>query len=396
MCTLYSLHLEIAMKPIRPLFGAIFTIALVCVVAIRGAAQDFQVRLIENSKTLSQAIAINSALDVIGTREVTQGPVSSFRGFFRRGDVDYEFEIPKTYTNLEPCALSENGFVAGYVSRPLGSDKSMLGFVWDSKTQEILLLQPLETDSICQAQDISADGKIVSGYSTGSNPPRTRPCVWELTDGSTVLMPRELSTIIDNNPFVQGGRVLISPDGKRVAASIAEEQLSPIDFNSSLFVWENSDTGEWIRRKISDEQPKLKDINNSGAVVGSLKIEGILRACVVDLQGKIILIDLMPGDESNEAYGITSDGIIVGLSDDPMGGDGGPTAFVFKDGVVSPLSMPKKTIHSAALAISDSGAICGYLSEATDGEEGGAYGFIWLPGGKLNDKPKVETKERAK
>ncbi len=396
MCLLYSIDLEMVMKSVRPFFGALFTIVLVCLFVHNGAAQDFELRLIENSKTLSQAVAINSALDVIGTREVTEGPITSFRGFFRRGDIDVEFGLPKTYTNLEPCALSENGFVAGYVSRQSGSDKSMLGFVWDSNTKEMLLLQPLETDSICQAQDISADGKIVSGYSTGSNPARTRPCVWELTDGSTVLVPRELSSVIANSPFLQGGRVLISPDGKRVAACIAEEQLSPINFNSSLFVWEHSDNGEWIRRKISDEQPKLKDINNAGTVVGSFKIDGILRACLVNLQGKITLIDLLPGDESNEAYGITSDGVVVGLSDAPMGRDGGPTAFVFKDGVVSPLPMPKNTIHSAALGISDSGAICGYLAEETVGEEGGAFGFIRLPGGKLKDKPKVETKERAK
>ena len=384
------------MKLVQPFFGALFTIFSACVFSLDGNAQDFEIRLIENSKTLSQAVAINSALDVIGTREVTEGPITSFRGFFRRGEVDIDFAIPKTYSNLEPCALSENGFVTGYVSRPFGSDKSMLGFVWDSKTQDMVLLLPLATDSICQAQDISADGKIISGYSTGSNPPRTRPCVWELAEGSTALEPRELSSIIENSPFLQGGRVLISPDGKRVAGCIAEEQLSPIDFNSSLFVWEHSDNGDWIRRKISDEQPKLKDINNAGTVVGSLKVEGILRACVVNLKGKITLIDLLRGDESNEAYGITSDGIVVGLSDDPMGHDGGPTAFMFKDGKVSPLLMPKETIHSAALGISDSGAICGYLSAETAGEEGGAFGFIRLPDGKLKDKPKVETKERAK
>jgi uncharacterized membrane protein len=384
------------MKLARPFPDTLFAIVWVCVLVLDASAQDFEIRLIENSKTLSQAIAINSNLDVIGTREVTEGPMTSFRGFFRRGDVDFDFAIPKSYTNLEPCALSENGFVAGYVSRPFGSDKSMLGFAWDSKTEEMLLLMPLATDTICQAQDISADGKIISGYSTGSNPPRTRPCVWELDEGRTVLEARELSSIIENSPFLQGSRVLISPDGKRVAACIAEEQLSPIDFNSSLFIWEHADNGEWIRRKISDEQPKLKDINNAGTVVGSLNVHGIVRACVVNLKGKIKLIDLLPGDESNEAYGITSDGFVVGVSEDPIGSDGGPTAFQFKDGVVSPLLMPKETIHSAALGIAESGAICGYLSEETAGEEGGAFAFIRLPGGKGKDKPKSETKELVK
>lgn len=376
------------MKPIRPFFGGLLTIVSVCVFSLDGAAQDFEIRLIENSKTLSQVIAINSALDVIGTREVTEGPITSFRVFFRRGDVDFDFVTPKTYTNLEPCALSENGFVTGYVSRQTGTDKSMVGFVWDSKNQEIMLLQPLEKDSICQAQDISANGKIVSGYSTGSNPARTRPCVWERKENSQEFVVKELSSIIENSPFLQGGRVLISPDGKRVAGCIAEEQFSPISFNSSLFVWEHSENSDWIRRKISDEQPKLKDINNAGTMVGSVKLNGILRACVVDLEGKITVIDLLPGNESNEAYGITDDGVVVGFADEPMGSDGGPTAFEFKDGAVSPLPMPKNTIHSVALGISNNGAICGYLAAETDGEEGGAFGFIRLPDGKWKDKPK--------
>jgi len=383
------------MKSVRPFFEASFTLFFACVLAFNGVAQEIEVRIIANSKTLSQAIAINSALEVIGTREVTEGQIASMRGFFRREEVDDAFTPPKTYTNMEPCALSENGVVAGYVSRHFGTDKSMLGFVWDSRNKETVLLQPLETDSICQAQDVSADGKIVSGYSTGSNPPRTRPCVWELTDNSKEYVVRELSSIIGNNPFLQGGRVLVSPDGKRVAGCIAEEQLSPISFNSSLFVWEHSENGEWNRRKISDEQPKLRDMNNAGTVVGSLKLEGILRACTVDVKGKITLIDLLPGDESNEAHGINSKGTVVGQSDDPMGGTGGPTAFVFQDGVVSPLAMPKQTIHCAAFGISDSGAICGFLAQEIE-EDGGAFGFIRLPNGKLSDKPKVETKDGSK
>ena len=385
------------MKPVRPIFRVPIAIVLVCVFAQNGISQDFEVRLITNSKTLSQAIAINSALDVIGTRELTEGPISSFRGFYRQGEVDYDFTPPETYTNIEPCALSENGVVTGYVSRPSGTEKSMLGFVWNSQTKQTALLHPLEKDTICQAQDISADGKIVSGYSTGSNPPRTRPCVWTYTENDKEWVVRELSSIIDNSPFLQGGRVLISPDGKRVAACIAEEQLSPINFNSSLFVWEQSKNGDWIRRKITDEQPKLKDINNAGTAVGSLNIDGILRACVVDLKGKITLIDLLPGDESNEAYGVNNAGIVVGLSDDHVGKDGGPTAFVYKDGVVSQLEMPKRTINSAALGISDRGAICGYLAQETENEEeGAAYGFIRLPNGATVNTPKVEAVEKAK
>ena len=384
------------MTTIRNFLSACFTICLTFYPLADTFAQDFEIRLIANSKTLSQAIAINSSLEVIGTREITEGPITSFKGFFRKAEVDETFAVPNSYTNLEPCALSENGLVTGYVSRTSGTDKSMLGFVWDSRSKEVVLLQPLETDSVCQAQDISADGKIVSGYSTGSNPPRTRPCVWELANESAKLVPRELSSIIPNSPFLQAGRVIISPDGKRVAACISEEQLSPISFNSSLFVWEHAKNGDWNRSKVSDEQPKLKDMNNGGTMVGSVKSEGYFRACIVDLTGELKLIDLLAGDESNEANGVTESGIVVGFSDDPMGGIGGPTAFVFTDGVVSPLELPKNTIHSAALGITDSGAICGYLTQDTE-EEGAAYGFIRIPKRiGLQDQPKVQSKVQAK
>ena len=97
--------LEIVMKLVRLFFRALFTIFPVCMLSLNGAAQDFEIRLIENSKTLSQAVAINANLDVIGTREVTEGPITSFRGFFRRGDVENDLGPPKTYSNLEPCAL---------------------------------------------------------------------------------------------------------------------------------------------------------------------------------------------------------------------------------------------------------------------------------------------------
>ena len=379
----------------RAILATGLTITLSCSLLRVGVAQDFEVRMIANSKTLSQAVAINSSLEVIGTREVLDGPISTFNGYFRTNDTDVAIEIPKGYTTLEPCALSDNGVVTGHVGRSFTMGKSLLGFVWNSRSKKLMLLEPLESDNVCQAQDISADGKFITGYSTGSNPPRTRPCVWELTDNDKVPVARELPSIILNNPFLQGGRVIISPDGKRIAACISEKQFSPVDFDSSLFIWDRSEDGSWTRRKVSEEQPKLKDMNNAGTMVGTVRLNGFHRACVVSLAGELSLIDLLPGDESNEAYGINESEMVIGLSDDPIGGTGGPTAFVFKAGVVSPLTMPKQTLHSVALGITDSGAICGYLSQDTE-EDVGAVGFIRVPVGIPKGKTKSPVLEPAK
>ncbi len=339
----------------------------------------FELRRIANSKTFSQVSAINSSLEMIGTREQTDAGISTTKSFFRRGDEECDIPILKDFTNVEAYALSDNGQVVGYVSRTFGAvGGSVKAFVWDSRTKVQTSLIPLETDIVCHAQDISADGKWISGYSIGNDPPRMRPCVWEWKEETKNWTPQELPSILQNNPFLQTGHVIISPDGKRVAASITEEQISQFVFNSSLFVWERTGDGKWERTKISDEQPKLRDMNNQGTMVGTVKKDEITRACMVDIKGKIVLIELLKGDQSSEAYGITNSGVVVGLSDDPPGETGAPEAFINEKGVVTPLEHTPKTVTSAALANKQDGVVAGYLLEGSD-EDAAITGFLRIP-----------------
>ena len=340
------------------------------------AADEYELKMIDNSKTFSQAIAINSKCEVLGAREVMEGPGIGMKPYFRSTDTDVQLNPPKGFTNLEPQALSDTGLVVGYVSRPAGNAKgSLRGFVWDSKTGNLSLLEPLSTDIASHAQDVSADGKRITGYSTGHTPARMRPCVWQWQDESKTYVAQELSTILQNNPYLQSGQVIISPNGKRIAACITEEQLSDFMFDCSLYVWDCSDAGEWQRKKLTDEQPKLKDMNDQGTMVGVTAGEISERACVIDTNGKIDLIDLLPGDETNIAYGINNLGTVVGMSDDPRGVEGGPQAFIWRDGVVEPLKLFKATVDSSAMAINQDGAIAGFMLKDAN-EDSAIVSFI--------------------
>lgn len=337
---------------------------------------DYELKMIDNSKTFSQAIAINAEFEILGTREVEEGPGSILKGYFRSGETDVQINPPKEFSNLEPQALSDSGLVVGYISRPAGNaNGSLRGFVWNSKTNELTVLDPLPTDIAGHAQDISADGKRITGYSTGHTPPRIRPCVWQWNEQSKKYEPQALSTIIQNNPFLQASQVIISPNGKRIAACIAEEQLADFMFDSSLFVWEYADSGQWQRKKLTDDQPKLKDMNDQGTIVGVTTGEVSGRACVVNTDGKIELIDLLPGDESNTAYAINTAGTVVGMSDDPAGGEGGPQAFIWRKGVVEPLKLLRGTVDSSAMAINQAGAIAGFMLK-DDREASSVVSFI--------------------
>ncbi len=340
-------------------------------------SDNYELRMIANSKTFSQITALNSKLQALGSREVIEGDIGQLKSFFRSGDDDFEIKSPKDFTNVEPLALSETGVVVGYVSRAIGHPNgSLQGFYWTPETNEITLLEPLPTDSSGHAQDISADGTRITGYTTGSEPPRVRPCVWQWNKESKKYIPEELSTIVVNNPFLLASQVIISPDGNRIAACITEKQLSQFIFDSSLVVWERSADGKWERKKLSDEQPKLKDMNDSGIIVGATSGQGQPRACWVDRDGKIEQIELLPGDESSVAYGINNAGTIVGMSDDPPGNDGAPQAFIWEKGVVSPLRLLRESEgESAAHAINQDGAIAGFMYKEA-GDNSAVVSFI--------------------
>lgn len=329
-------------------------------------AEEYELKLLTNSPSFSQIVGINSSLQAIGTKEVIAGPITSMQQFFFDGK--QETEIPKLadFTNVEAEALSDTGLVVGFCSRGIGHPQgSMRAFVWQAGNKNVIALPLPEGDSTSHAQDISADGTTITGYSVGSNPPRMRPCVWTNSDGT--WKANTLSVIIDENPFVQAGQVLVRPDGKIVVACITEKKINEFTYDSSLFFWELKD-GLWERRRVSEEQFKLQDINESSTIVGSIAQEKGPRAVRITSEGEITKIDLLTGDESNVACGINKLGDIVGFSDDPHGGEGGPQAFIFRNDKLMEMPLPDDTVDSAALCINNDGVIGGFIYRETEPE----------------------------
>ncbi len=359
--------------------------------------EDFTLDILDNSPTFSQALAINASGEMFGMREVVDesGNVFSQENFYFDGQKTIKPPLLEGFTNIELAALSDTGLVVGYVSRPIGHpDGSLAGIVWDAKSGKLTRLMPVQGDTACQAQDISADGQRITGYSNGSEPARLRPCVWSWNQASMSWEVETLSVLQDYNPYTMTSQVMISPDGARVAACITVQEYPNSQFDSSLFMWEKLGE-EWKRRLVSDEQMAIRDMNNQGEIAAIYTGKTGRDPCFIDASGKLTLIGTFAGDVSGEARGINAAGTVVGFSDDPNGPEGGPQAFVWNAGKSRALKLPEGTVYSSAFAINDRGQIAGLLdvvmgdqnsgkppsADATDIEEPivKTLAFRWTP-----------------
>ena len=353
------------------------------------AEEKYTLDIFDNTPTFSQALAINATGQIIGIREVAseEGTILSQEPFLIDGKQSTRVPLLDEYTNIELNALSDNGLVVGYASRPLGNPEgSTTGFVWDSKTGVMTRLMPAGNDVACHAQSISAAGDRITGYTAGSKPTRMLPCVWDWNQTEKKWQIETLETIEDYNPYIMSSGVVVSPDGQRIAACITVANLPNDTYDSSLCHWQQTG-GVWKRQLVSDDQMYLCSMNNAGQIAGVITRDAVRLPCTVDVSGQVTLIDLLPGDVSGEARGINSAGTIVGFSDDPAGPDGGPLAFVWKNGTTSELELPVGTTASAAFGINEAGQIVGLLDvpDADNAEEEDAevqtLAFRWTPKG---------------
>lgn len=325
--------------------------------------EAFELKYFDISPVSSSLLDINRHGHVVGFRETMDatGTIFSQKYFFSDGKDVIDIPVLEGFTNTEVQALSDTGIAIGFASRPMGHPGGGLtAIAWDSKTNELTNLGAFPGDISSQAQDISADGTRVSGYTTGAEPARLRPCIWNWKSESKSWECELLATHENYNPYLMSGSAILSPDGKRVAACVTEAFLENGTIDSSLYVWTLSESG-WQQRLHSQEQAHLHAMNNAGVIVADILQENGGKApCYFDTDGKLHYIDLLPGDVAGTAYGVNVAGIIVGVSDDPHGTDGGPQAFIWKDGKTQPLIMPKETMFSTAMAINDRGQIAGF------------------------------------
>ncbi len=325
--------------------------------------------LIDNSPTLSQALAINQSGAIIGVREKTNPEQTIFSMTYFYCDQQQSTDLPllEGFTNTEAFALSDNGLVVGLASRPVGTaGGSLTAIVWDSTSGKISNLGFPEGYSASHAQDISADGTRITGYVNGAEPVRMQPCVWDWNATDKVWENQVLVTKFAYNPFIMTSRVIVSPDGKRIAACCVY-RMRENRGESALYTWQEKD-GAWEPKLLLDSAFFLRDMNNRGLIVGFQSKVDLKFPCFVD-DSQLKFIDLLPGDESGEAWGVNSEGTIVGFSDDPRGPIGGPQAFRWKAGATAAIDFGDAP-YSAAYSINDSNQIAGMLDVVRETESG--------------------------
>lgn len=320
-----------------------------------------ELELIVNSDTFSQASAINSKGSIIGTREVIGEDVSILaQKSFYFGEFGHkDMPIPETFTNVEATGISDTDLVVGYATRPVGHPKGNLDAVaWDPKTGEITVLPRADGDTACQAQSISSDGTMITGYSTG--PARMRPILWTQESNSGQWKVTVLPTIYENNPYLMSSQLRVTPDGSCIAGCCTEAFLPNNVIDSSLYMWTKDDKGEWQRERMSEKQLYVKGFNNKRQVVGIIReLTGKTFPTFLNEKGEETRLSLLSGDETGEARAINESGVIVGFSDDPHGPEGGPEACRWSiDGKVTSVKIgpsPYGTIHG----INDAGQMAG-------------------------------------
>jgi hypothetical protein len=321
------------------------------------------IEVVANSPTISQATGMNASGSLIGTFEVSDlnGATMKTMSFYQ-GKFGYKpIPIPKSFTSFEAVGISDGERVIGYATRPIGHpDGTLKGIVWEPESEEFTILPPAEGDRACHAQDISADGLRISGYSTG--PDRLRPIVWDFDKNTKEWVVTVLSTLHDNNPYLMSSQLLLSPDGKFAAGCCTESFLPDGGVDSSLYGWTQNKEGKWERQSLSVEQLYVKGVNNRREIVGSiLGLRGERQPVYVSPEGEFRQLDLLDGDESGEAKDINSDSVIVGLSDDPRGPEGGPEPCRWtKTGKAERITFTDLS-YGALHAINDAGQMAGMI-----------------------------------
>ncbi|HBE67605.1 MAG TPA: hypothetical protein DDW52_05585, partial [Planctomycetaceae bacterium] len=288
----------------------------------------------DNSPSLSNILAVNSRGHVLGMHEQLDSRIAVLNQQFFFADSTTVRTIPKLkgFTNLYCESLSDNGRVVGYASRAPGNpDGTLTGFIWESSSGKIERLRPIAGDLVCHATDISGDGNRIVGYSTGNEPPKIRPCIWEWDEAASKWAVKPLPVLHDHNPYVVTGSVKISPNGKYIAACCTEKLLPNNVFDNALFKWK-IDGDDAKRTTVSEMAARVDAVNDRGQIAGTITDATGRFPYVTETGDKLTKIELLDGDVQGQAHAIDSSGRVYGMSDDPPGPSGGPEAFLYEEG----------------------------------------------------------------
>jgi len=328
-----------------------------------------EMELFDNSSTLSQSIAMNNVGSILGTREIPDKSlgllltVPFYSGIYGTKDIP----TPEKFTHLEPVAICDSELVIAYATRPSGNNEgSLSGVLWNPKNDSFVFLPKSIGDSISHPQAVSADGKRITGYSTG--PDRLRPTLWEYQQDTQQWTITILPTIHQNNPYLMSSSLRISPDGKLIAGCCTEAFRPDGTIDSALYTWTQSDQGTWQRSLLSTDQLYLRGINDQGEMAGSIpSLTGERQPCYVSPKGEFQRLELLPGDVSGEAKGINNASRVIGFSDDPPGTEGGPEPCYWgKDRKVQKIA-PSGSWYGMIQAINEAGQMAGLVEDSQSG-----------------------------
>jgi uncharacterized membrane protein len=230
-------------------------------------------------------------------------------------------------------------------------------------------LSPPKNCHATHAFDVSADAAWIVGYAVGSDPKTMVPCAWR-HHGHHEWIPETLTSPLPHNPFLLGGRVIVSDDGRQIAACLSvDAEPNGIRFQNALFRWTRQGNEPWQRTKWSDTAMRLGGMNNAGLIVGSCNNKHSRRACLIEADGQLTVLEAFVDNGTSEALDINNDNIIVGYHDDLSEATGGPQAIIWKDKQPMRLQAPQGFLYSWAAAINDNSQIAGYIVPEVEKED---------------------------
>lgn len=234
----------------------------------------------------------------------------------------------------------------------VNSNEPVYGFLWSGGTTRSL-------GSNSWATDVDADGRVV-GHTWLADGGLDRATVWEPSSGSMELLPTSAGkwshayAISDNGEWVSG------------------------DVNRQPVVWRRGAGGGWSRADLDSELALVRDVNDTGLVVGMLGEWGGGGAVAWTSSGSRHLLAPLGASGWTGADGVNNRGDIVGSARDV---DGITKAVVWRrtgSGWTAPevISDPKwkSSLRSEARDINEAGKIV--LNRIT---MGGTYAFVWDP-----------------
>lgn len=321
------------------------------------SSPDGTLHAFRNSVGLTEVLAISDAGTLLGRREKLTS-VRSLRQhpFLRRDGKDEELPIPSGFTSIDVFGLSEAGSVVGYTTRPIGHPNgSQRAVVWSNGAPTVLPVAAGYRDAV--GHDMDAAGSLVTGIQLGRDPPRIVPCVWHRTDDQWQVSL--LETPVAYNPLLSTARVVMSPNGKRIAASLVASEQGAIR-SYALYFFERRDES-WIGRPIVERAVHLADLNDAGTAVGRILFERNRRAFVVqNEQGR--LLPIPEGHVSSYATSVNAHDQIVGHSSEPRGPHAELSACLWHNSRnLHVLRFSDSIDSSTALAISNSSTVAGQL-----------------------------------